>query len=256
MKFRSILMLFCLLTLSGCVAENQNKLGEVLQSKGATAMNHDYDHVITNLITYKEKLDLRNPKAYSKSTREYIINEIRTSHNTIHMKFNGNDLKTYDDYLRIAFDKNTTIPDRNDFLILGLYKLIWDSYKKGEGHQITTLAYDQAAFRKLYYYLQVIKWKIKTAKDINGKYLFLTWQNNWQVELQNKLLIGQPLNAETLNALTSIKTHKESFLDPSNVNFEIIMSQIIFHVKNSARLIGVEPVDIGIEAMISLVLFL
>jgi len=249
-------MLCYLLILSGCVAENQNKLGEVLQSKGATAMNQDYNHIIVNLMTYKEKLDLRNPKAYSQNTREYIINEIRTSHNTIHMTFNTNALKTYDDYLRVAFDKNTTIPDRNDFLILGLYKLIWESYKKEEGHQITTLTYNQEAFKKLYYYLQVIKWKIKTAKDTKGQYLFLTWQNNWQVELQNKLLMGQPLNTETLNTLASITSHQESLLDPSNFNFEILLSQIIFHVKNSARLIGVEPVDIGIEAMISLVLFL
>jgi len=256
MKFSCIVAVFCLVFFSGCVSENQDKLGEVLQSKGATALNQDYKRIIANLITYKEKLDLRNPNAYSKTSRDYIINEMRTSQNTIRMKFNGTYLKTYDDYLRVAFDKNPTIPERNDFLILGLYKLIWESYRIGEGHQITTLVYDQAAFKKLYYYLEVIKWKVKTAKDTNGKYLFLTWQNNWQVELQNKLQSGQTLSKELLDSIVSLQTHKETLLDPSNFNFEILFSQIIFHVKNSARLIGIEPVDIGIEAMISVVLFL
>jgi len=158
--------------------------------------------------------------------------------------------------LRIAFDKNSNIPDRDDFLIIGLYKLIWETYKVGDGHQITTLTYDQEAFTKLYYYLEVIKWKVKTAKDKNDNYLFLTWQNNWQVEFQNRLHAGEQPSWEMLQNLAYIKSHKESISDPSNFNFEILLSQIIFQVKNSARLIGKEPVDIGIDAMISLVLFL
>lgn len=102
----------------------------------------------------------------------------------------------------------------------------------------------------------MIKWKVKTAKDKNDHYLFLTWQNNWQVEFNNKLHSGQSPSWELIENLSTIKNHKESILDPSNFNFEIILSQIIFQVKNSARVIGKEPVDIGIEAMISLVLFL
>lgn len=246
-----------ILFFTGCSTTNpQEKIGEVLQSHGAASLHYDYSKVVENLILYKEKLDLRNPKGYSKETQNYILNEMRTSRNTIRMKYNGVYLKTYDDYLRIAFDKNNSIPDRNDFLIIGLYKLIWETYKIGEGHQITTLSYNQEAFNKLYYYLEVVKWKVKTAKDKNDNYLFLTWQNNWQVEFQNRLHTGESPSWEMLENLAFIKNHKESILDASNFNFEILLSQIIFQVKNSARLIGKEPVDIGIDAMISLVLFL
>lgn len=256
MKHNFLFSLLALFFFVGCATSNQDKVNEVLQTKGATALNYDFKKIVEYLIAYKEKLDLRNPTAYSQSSRELILNEMRTAKNTIRMRYNGNYLKTYDDYLRIAFDKNVTVPERNDFLILGLYKLVWESYKIGEGHQITTLSYDQETFKKLYYYLEVVKWKIKTAKDNNGKYLFLTWQNNWQVELQNRLLTGQTTSYQMIEQLPSIQTHRESILDPSNFNFEILLSQIIFHTKNSARLIGNEPVDIGIEAMISLVLFL
>lgn len=249
-----ILLLF---VLCGCSTSNpQEKLGEVLQSHGATSLHYDYSKIIENLITYKEKLDLRNPKSYSRESQNFIVNEMRSSKNSIRMKFNGVYLKSYDDYLRIAFDKNSNIPDRDDFLILGLYKLIWETYKIGEGHQITTLAYNQEAFKKLYYYLEVVKWKVKTAKDKNDNYLFLTWQNNWQVEFQNRQHTGEQPSWEMIQNLAYIKNHKESILDPSNFNFEILLSQIIFQVKNSARLIGKEPVDIGIDAMMSVVLFL
>ncbi|KFL33598.1 MULTISPECIES: hypothetical protein [unclassified Sulfurospirillum] len=245
-----------LFLLCGCVAPNQEKIGEVLQSHGATSLQYDFKKSVDNLILYKEKLDLRNPNSFSKESQKYIFTEMQNAKNTIRMQYNGAYLTTYDDYLRLAFDKNSTIPERNDFLILGIYKLLWESYKIGEGHQITTLSYDEERFKKLYYYLEVIKWKIKTGKDDKGRYLFLTWQNNWQVEFQNKLLMGQTPSWEMLENLPSIKSRKESIQDPSNFNFEILLSQIIFHVKNSARLIGKEPVDVGIDAMISVVLFL
>ncbi|AOO66087.1 hypothetical protein [Sulfurospirillum halorespirans] len=245
-----------LFLLCGCAAPNQEKIGEVLQSHGATSLQYDFRKSVDNLILYKEKLDLRNPNGFSKESQKYIFTEMKNTKNTIRMQYNGAYLKTYDDYLRLAFDKNSTIPERNDFLILGIYKLLWESYKIGEGHQITTLSYDEERFKKLYYYLEVIKWKIKTGKDDKGRYLFLTWQNNWQVEFQNKLLVGQSPSWEMLENLSSIKSRKESIQDSSNFNFEILLSQIIFHVKNSARLIGKEPVDIGIDAMISVVLFL
>jgi hypothetical protein len=256
MNPRTLLALFVLFVFVGCTTPNQDKVTEVLQTKGATALHYDFKKIVEELIVYKEKLDLRNPNAYSKTSREYILNEMRTEKNTIRMRYNGNYLKTYDDYLRLAFDKNANIPERNDFLILGLYKLVWESYKIGEGHQITTLNYDQETFKKLYYYLEVVKWKIKTAKSANGHYLFLTWQNNWQVELQNRLLTGELTSYRNIEQLPSIQSKSESILDPSNFNFEVLLSQMIFHAKNSARLVGNEPTDIGINAMISLVFFL
>ena len=82
----------------------------------------------------------------------------------------------------MAFQKDTKL--RNDYMILGLYKQFWLAYEQNEAHQITTLSYNQEALKTLFYTLKVIKWKINTKKNEHGNYLFLTWQNNWQVELK------------------------------------------------------------------------
>ena len=62
--------------------------------------------------------------------------------------------------------------------------------------------------------------------------------------------------AEGTVFIRSIKNGKESLFDHSNPNFEILLYHMIAHVKNSARTVGDEPVDIGLNAMISFVLFL
>jgi hypothetical protein len=251
------MLLFLALSLTGCAStQGQEKVSEILQSHGATQMRKDYAGIIEQLIVYKEKLDLRNPKNYSKSEKNLIYSELKSGQNSIRIKYNNQYLKTYDDYLKVAFDKNNNITDRNDFLILGLYKLIWDTYGIGKGHQITTLSYNQEDFRKLYYYLEVIKWKIRTSKDKNDNYLFITWQNNWQIELQQQLKKEVPPSWELIENLYSIKNHRETIFEHSNFNFEVLLNQMIFSVKNSAKIIGNEPVDIGINAMISVVLFL
>ncbi|MDD3342607.1 MAG: hypothetical protein PHR87_03415 [Sulfurospirillaceae bacterium] len=252
---RTGLLFFFLIFFIGCAA-NQEKVSEVLQSHGATQMNRDYQSLIALLKQYKEKLDLRNPTHYSKSQQNYIYNDLRQSNNSIRIKYNNAYLRTYDDYLRIAFDKSPDIKDRNDFLIIGLHKLMWETYQRDKGHQITTLTYHQEAFNRLYYYLEVIRWKIRTAKDSNGNYLFLTWQNNWQIELEKRIKQGTRPSWSMIENLSSLQNNTESLFGASNFNFEVLLSQMIFHVKNSARIIGQEPVDIGIQAMISLVLFL
>lgn len=246
---------FAVLFFSGCNT-HQEKLGEVLQSHGATSLHRDFKKISECLVTYKEKLDLRNPKAFSKESQRTILNAISRSDNTLRITHDGVLLHGYDDYLRIAFSQNPLVPDRNDFLIIGLHKLFKETYQIDKGHQITTLSYQQEAFKRLYYYLEVIKWKMKTAKDSNQNYLFMTWQNNWQIELNEKLKKGAKPSWELIKNLPSIKSGKESLFDPSNPNFEILMNQMISHVKNSARIVGDEPVDIGIEAMVSFVLFL
>jgi len=239
----------------GCVS-TQEKLTEALQSKGASSLHRDFKKLSSNLIAYKEKLDLRNPKAFSKEAKQSIIHEISLTRNTLAITYNGVKLRTYDDYLRVAFEKNTPVVERNDFLIVGLHKLMCETYQIDKGHQITTLSYHQEAFRRMYYYLEVIKWKIRTAKDKEGNYLFVTWQNNWQIELAQKIKKGSHPSWELIESLPSIRNGKESIFDASNPNFEILLNHMIDHVKNSARIVGDEPVDIGIDAMISFVLFL
>lgn len=241
--------------MSGCTT-HQEKLGEALQSHGAASIRRDFKKISEYLVMYKEKLNLRNPKAYSKESAHTITYAITNTLNTIRITHDGVMLKSYDDYLRVAFSKNPLVPDRNDFLIIGLHKLFYETYQMDKGHQITTLTYQKEAFKKLYYYLEVIKWKIRTAKDTNDNFLFLTWQNNWQVELHEKIQKGIQPTWETLENLPSIKNGKETLFDHSNSNFEILLNHMIEHVKSSARTIGDEPIDIGLSAMTSLVLFL
>ncbi len=45
----------------------------------------------------------------------------------------------------------------------------------------TALGYDTKTFKTMYYTLKVLRWKIRNAKDKNGKFLFATWQLNWQL---------------------------------------------------------------------------
>ncbi len=64
--------------------------------------------------------------------------------------------------------------------------MIFDAYKMDEKHQFSAIEYDKEKMIKLYEYLQIVRWKIRTAKDDKENYLFNTWQNNWQLELAKK----------------------------------------------------------------------
>jgi len=183
-----------------------------------------------------------------------MYKEFQNSTNFLHLKEHDKYIQDYNRYLKIAFEKETKL--RNDYLILGLYKQLWFAYEQNETHQITTLSYDQEALKTLFYTLKVIKWKINTKKDENGNYFFLTWQNNWQVELKKHLDKGEQPTWQLIQNLKHIKNNKESLFSSSNPNFEILMSEMIFRIENSLKIIGEEPLDISIEAMKSLVFFL
>ena len=89
------------------------------------------------------------------------------------------------DYFDIAFlDKN--IKYRNDYLILGLYYMVYDSFSIKKGHKFAALSFDVNRLQKLYKNLQILKWKLKSSKNSKGNYYFVTWQNNWQLELKRK----------------------------------------------------------------------
>ena len=65
--------MIALIVFAGCSSPNQENVSEVLQTKGATALHYDFKKSVENLIVYKEKLDLRNPSNYSKSSQETIL---------------------------------------------------------------------------------------------------------------------------------------------------------------------------------------
>ena len=236
-----ILFIFIIpLFLISC-ASNQ-KTGEFLQTNSATTLSRDYEDIKKLLLLYKQKLDVRNPYNYNKNLKYKIGYEIEHNLN------NTNLIKgTYKKYLKKAFEDDTKY--RNDFLILGLYKYIYNVYKIEEGHKLTALDYDKEEFKKLYYTLKVLRWKIRTDKKRDGNFTFITWQNNWQIELQRKLNQGKKLSAKLLMNLPSLKSQKESLLSHSNFNFEIILTQIIDRVAHSMVALGEEPLNLGINAM-------
>jgi len=250
---RIIFFLTIILLFSGCT-NSTPKVQEFFQTDNATHIQNNYKDIIKLLVKYKQKLDKRNPNSYDKQLSHYMYKEFNNSTNFLFLKENGKYIQDYNTYLKLAFQKDTKL--RNDYLILGLYKQIWFAYQQNESHQITTLSYNQEALKTLFYTLKVIKWKINTKKDKKGNYLFLTWQNNWQIELKKRLQDGQKPTWELIQNLKHIKNNQESLYSPSNPNFEILMSEMIFRVENSLKILGEEPLDVSIEAMKSLVFFL
>ncbi len=250
---RIIYFILIILLLSGCT-NSSPKVQEFFQTDNATHIQDDYRNIIKLLTKYKQKLDLRNPKSYNKQFSNYMYKEFKNNTNFLHLKENEKYIQDYNRYLKVAFKKDTK--HRNDYLILGLYKQLWFTYEQNEAHQVTTLSYNQEALKTLFYTLKVLKWKINTKKGKNKNYLFLTWQNNWQVELHKRITNGEEPSWKLIENLNHIKTKQESLYSPSNPNFEILMSEIIFRVENSLKILGEEPLDISIEAMKSLVFFL
>ncbi len=250
-----IIFIFLLLFLTAC-NNPQDKISEFLQTDNATEVSQDYRHIITLLLDYQKKLNLRNPNAYDEQTSYQIKNSLKSSTNTLFIKFEDKYIENYNDYIKVAINDEKEIKNRNDFLILGVYKHIWDAYELADIHQVTTLSYDAEKLKSLYYALSVLKWKINTKKDKNNNYLFLTWQNNWQIELDKRLMAGEKPSWELIENLEYIKDKRETIFSHSNPNFEVLMSQMLYHVKNSLKIIGEEPLDIGIETMKTLVFFL
>ncbi len=207
----------------------------------------NYKKIQKYLISFKEKLDKRNPNSYSKDLSPRIYRLINEFENDFLLKYKKSTLSNYKDYLQIAFSKNN-IESRNDYLVLGLYYLIHDSYDISNGHKIIALEYDKNMLDRLHKNLQILKWKIKVDKDVYGNYLFLTWQNNWQVELSKKSKDNK-LSYEKIPELKFIKENKESILDPSNFSFEVLLTQMITNVENSLLALGEEPKELTVKAM-------
>jgi len=248
-------LIFITLLLTAC-SSTQDKLQGILQTTSASKIKKDYKKILTSLVIFKEKLNARNPKNYNIEHSKNITKSIKTLANNVYLEVNNKKLERYSEYLKYAFDKNKNTVNRNDLLILGLYKLIYEAYDIKAGHQITALSYDIKKLQKLYYNLNVIKWRIKSNKDESNTYLFLTWQKNWQIELKKNINSGKTPTWEMIQNLEYIKNKKESIFDSSNLTFEVLLSKMIYHVRSTLKNVGEEPIDVSIEAMKSLVIFL
>lgn len=256
---KNIKVLFFIITvislLTGC-ANTQDRIHKVLQTSSAAKIKQDYLEILKSLISFNQKLNVRNPNNYDKSLVGLITSDITNVQDNVRLKVQNEDLVTYNDYLKYSFDKNPNIKNRNDLLVLGIYKLIYDAYDIGKGHQVTALSYDIKKLQKLYYNLNSIKWRIKSYKDTNNNYLFLTWQKNWQIQLQKEIDSGKKPSWKMIQNLKYIKQNKETIFEPSNLSFEVLLSKMIYNVEGTLKNVGEEPIDVSIEAMKSIVLFL
>lgn len=236
-----------LLSFSGCIPK-QDDVQDVFQSNSANTIKNDYKKIQKHLISFKEKLDKRNPTSYSKELSPRIYRLINELENDFLMKYKQNTLTNYKDYLQMAFSKDN-IASRNDYLILGLYYLIHNSYEIDKGHIIIALEYDKEKLSRLHKNLQILKWKLKVDKDIDENYLFLTWQNNWQIEFAKKSKKTEKISYKEISELKFIRENKESILDPSNFSFEVLLTQMIDNVENSLTALGEEPKELTFKAM-------
>jgi hypothetical protein len=248
LKVSQIFFLIFLTILFQACASSKGSLKSLVQTNSASQIEEYKAEILESLINYKNKLDLRNPSAFNKNIKDDIINEISKGQDYIHIIQDGVKLETYEDYFYYAFsDKN--INNRNDLLILGMYKLIFKAYAMDREHQFVSFSYNKNEMQNLHKYLQVIRWKIKTAKNEKGQYLFNTWQNNWQIELEKKY-IG---DYNIINDLEYIKLEKESVYDYSNFSFEIVLSKIIIDVEHTLKKINVEPFEMGFSTLKSFI---
>lgn len=253
-SFLVISSIFTMFIFTACLPK-QNDVENFFQSSDATNIKNDYKASLKLLLNLKEKLDKRNPNSYDKNLAPNIYRQISDLSTSVKLKYNKKDLASYKEYLQLAFSK-TKIENRNDYLILGLYYLIYELYEIKDGHQITSYAYDSKKIQKLYHNLQIVKWKIKTAKDLDSNYLFLTWQNNWQVQVDKELKKGLLLNEINFENLEYIKNKKESVLSPSNFSFEVILTQTLNRTKNSLEILNVNITEMGLDAIKTIFLFL
>ncbi len=227
----------------GCT--NTPNASEILQSNSATTIARDYQEITKLLVKYKKILDLRNPKLSDKKLSYEILFDIQNQKDSVRL------LKSnfYKDYLIKAFDENTKY--KSDFLVLGIYKMIYKIYNIKDGHHITALGYSADDFTKAYYTLKVLRWKIRNAKDEQGRFIFATWQLNWQLELNKNY---NNITIKNIEELPSLKNRIETLLNHSNFNFEITMSRMIDKISNSLKSMGEEPANLSISAMKAIIL--
>lgn len=246
--YRKFLLIILIVTLFTACGKNSTS-NKFFQTSSASFIKKTNEHIFAQMIIFKEKLDKRNPKQYNKDLEKAIYSQLKDLKDLVSLRGVDNKLlTTYKEYLDLAFlDEN--IKNRNDYLILGMYHMVYESFSLKKGHKFTAFNYDKNRLQKLYKNLHILKWKIKSAKRKNGDYLFVTWQNNWQLELMKK-------NQKDLNIIKDLKTIKskeETLFSSSNISFEVILSLMINDVRIALQSIGSEPNQITFEALTTLV---
>ncbi|MEA1915391.1 MAG: hypothetical protein U9N30_08740 [Campylobacterota bacterium] len=242
-------LIFTIVLFSGCSLSEQPQVKKLFQTNNATTTHDNYKNSLIQLLQYHKKLNLRNPTKYNPKTVRIIHNEIKYSNNNYFLfGTQTRQMRHYKDYLNLAFSKDD-VRYRSDYLILGMYKLLYDTYSMHTSHKFTSLSYDFQKFHHAHKLMQVIQWKIKNDKDKYNNYLFKTWQNNWQLELEKKIKQGVEPSWELIQKLKFIQNKQESIFDPSNNSFELLSNNIIQNLKRDIKSMGQEPVDLATDAL-------
>lgn len=251
MAVRNLLQLFLvgglLLLFSGCLPK-QDDVKTAFQSNAAAIIKKDQKRLQKLIIKLKTKLDKRNPNSFDGQLNAKIYTLINGGQNSFYLTYKKEELKEYKTYLDLAFSKEK-IKYRTDYLILGIYYQFYEAYNLQNKHKVFAMEYDKEKLARLHKNLQALKWKLKTQKNLNGEYLYLTWQNNWQIELEKKLKANPNFNYEEIKNLKYIKEKKESLLDHSNLSFEVTLTQMIDCVGNSLFSLGEEPKELTVKAL-------
>ena len=246
MKYIIVLVL---VFFNGCSQKNSSAK-KIFQTDDSSYLQSNYVNTTKLILKYKLKLDKRNPNAYNKQFKKQLLKTIKLSQNNLFLYTkNHKKLIHYVDYFNYAFKKDLNINNRNDYLILGLYKLIYDIYLMNKDHKFTSYEYDLNRMKKGYINLQILRWKINNSKDQNGKYLFYTWQKNWQIELLNKYNKNKYIDYENIKNLIYVKNKKESIFDSSNGSFNMILNKIIFNLENSISILDMTSEELTKEIL-------
>lgn len=245
--------LICIVLLyGGCSVKQDVSSKDFLQTTSALQIKKYLQDMDLLLMQYHQKLNLRNPKQSDIKLFSIIQHSMHYASDAIAIA--NIDNSSYVNYIDSAFDKKPNIHNRNELLVVGIYKLMYQAYDRANGHNFTALSYDVTKLQEAYKALQVIFWRVKTYRDINNNYLFLTWQNNWQIELEKRLSAAKQIDSELINSLEYIRSQKETVFEPSNMTFAQIEAKILYIVEKSIKLRGGEALNLGIEALKGIVL--
>ncbi len=231
------------LSFTACTQDtfNKNTFKSIVQTNSAAQIVEYKENILKHLLEYKEILNEKNPTAYNKVLQQEIRTQIKNEQNYINIVQDKKKLVHFDDYFHYAF-LQTEVKNRNDFLILGIYKLIYDSYNLHEKHKFTAISYDSNKLLKLHKYLQIISWKVRNLKDNQNKYLFVTWQKEWQLKLENEF-------KGDFNILKKYEHSKdgETILGQSYFAFEVLIEKMLLDVEYSLIKVNIEPQKIGFD---------
>jgi hypothetical protein len=240
--------------LVGCSSKNRSSsdfIKDTFQTHGAEMIRYYEKDLKELLIEFIIKLQKRNPAIFDESITKATIEDIKKSTSSIKLMKEDN-FAPYIDYFDIAFAKKS-VKNRGNYLVIGLYRMLSEAYDMGNSYKVTALSYNTKKLENLYRMLQVLAWKIRTKRDENGAYLFLTWQNNWQIELEKRIKEGKEVTWKLLESLEYIKNKRETLLSKCNTSFAMIYAKMIYIIKKSVEIRGGEPTTLSINTLKTLV---